>query len=68
MTIHIIDLRNDYSINYTFKVENLVDYKGLDFNASKSLVDNSEPFFKSPSRTSLLDIHPNTIERVNKIL
>ena len=47
---YIIDLPKDFGITYTFNIENLVDYKGLDFNPNNPLANNSspEPFSESP--------------------
>ena len=64
---YVLDLLIDFGISSTFNVENLVDYKGPDFNSSNTLVDEPFPelFSESPSLLSLLsltDIHPITIE------
>ena len=40
---HIVDLSKDFGINYIFNIEDLVDYKGLDFNPKKSLVHGPSP-------------------------
>jgi len=48
MTIlNVIDLSKYFDISYTFNIENLVDYNGLDFNSSNLLVDkpSCELFF-----------------------
>jgi len=47
-----------------------VDYKGLDFNHSKLLIDMPSPesFSESLPLLSLPDTHLNTSERVDKIL
>ena len=34
---YIIDLSQDFSVNSTFNIGDLVDYKGHDFNSSKSI-------------------------------
>ena len=47
---YIIYLPKDFDINCTYNVNDLVGYKGLDFNPSNSLVDkpSPEPFYESP--------------------
>ena len=47
---YVIDLLEDFEINPTFNIENLVEYKGLNFNPSNPLVDEPtpEPFSEGP--------------------
>jgi len=52
---YVVDLSKNFDISFTFNVENLLDYKGPDFNFSNSLVDEASlslflrahPFFYS---------------------
>ena len=48
---YIINLPKDFDINYTFNVENLVNYKGLEFNPNNLLVNkpSSELFSENLS-------------------
>ena len=64
---YIINLLRDYSISYTFNVNDLVDYKGFDYS---SLIHKSspEPFSESSSLSPLPNTHLITVERVDKIL
>jgi len=53
-----------------FNVENLVDYKGTNFNPNNPLVNEHEPelVFESAKLTAHPNILPNTAEKVDKIL
>jgi len=68
--VYVIDFSEDFEINHTFNIEDLVEYKGPNFNPSNPLVDEStpEPFFERSPLLSLLDINPNTTEKIDKIL
>jgi len=41
--VYVIDLPEDFEINPTFNIEDLVEYKGPNFNHSNSLVDEPAP-------------------------
>jgi len=41
---YVIYLSKDFSISSAFNIENLVDYKGIDFNPSNFFID--EPSYK----------------------
>ena len=56
---YVIDLFKDFSISSTFNVEDLVNYKGLDFI---SLIDEPFPLSLLP------DILHNTADKIDKIL
>jgi len=64
---YVINLPREYSISCTFNVNDLVNCKGFDCS---SLIDrpSSKLFFESPSLSSVSNIHPITVERINKIL
>ena len=55
MIIYVIDLLINFDISSTFNIEDLEDYKGLDFML---LVDGTslKPIFESPSLSPLQDI------------
>jgi len=61
--IYVIDLSIDFGIIFTFNVDCLVDYKGLDII---SFVD--ELIFESPFLSPLSDVLPYTTCQVNKFL
>ena len=67
---YVIDLPEDFEINPTFNIEDLVEYKGLNFNPRNPLVDEPtlEPFYEGPRLPPLPDINPNTSEHIDKIL
>ena len=57
--IYIIYLPKDFDISYTFNIEDLVNYKGLNFNPNNPLVDKPSPelFSVIPSLPSPSDTH-----------
>ena len=67
---YVIDLPKDFEINSTFNIEDIVEYKGSNFNPSNPMVDEltPEPFSERPSLLPLPDISPNTTENIDKIL
>jgi len=64
---YAIDLLRDYGISCTFNINDLVNYKSFGFS---SLNDKSShmPFSESFSLSPLLNTHPITAEKVDKIL
>jgi len=67
---YVIDLPEDFRINPTFNIEDLVEYKGPNFNPNNPLDDEPtpEPFSEGPLLPPLPDISPNTTENIDKIL
>ena len=60
--IILIDLFQDFSISFTFNVEDLVNYKSPDFNPNNLLIDEPflKPFYGNLSLSPFSDIHLNT--------
>lgn len=42
--MHVMDLPKDFCVNYIFNVEDVLDFKGHDFNPLTPLLD--EPFYE----------------------
>ena len=59
-----------FKISRTFNIDDLVDYKGPDVNSGDPLVDEPslELFSENPSLPPLSEIHPNIVEKIDKIL
>ena len=66
---YVIDLSQDFSISSTFNFEDILDYKGSDFNSSNLLNDEPSPEpISETSFPSLSNILPNAIDQFDKIL
>ena len=61
---HVVDLSKYFDINYTFNIEDLVDYKNFDFNSINPQDDKPslELFSESLLLPSLPGIHSNTVK------
>ena len=67
---YVIDLPKSFHINFAFNIEDLMDYKGLDFNLSNQLDDepSHEPIFERLSLPPLSNILLKTSHQVANIL
>ena len=66
---YVIDPPEDFGFNPTFNIEDLVEYRGPNFNPSNPLVDEPTPeLFSEGPPLPLPDISPNTTENIDKIL
>jgi len=58
----------NFDINSIFNIEDLVDYKGFDFNPSNLLMNHPMSLFLRPYLPPISNILPNTVGQINKIL
>jgi len=67
---YAIDLLKNFGTSFIFNVEDVVDYKGLDFNPGNPLVDEPfpEPIFESAPIFFHSDNLSNIADKVDKIL
>ena len=67
---YVIDLSQDFGTGSIFNIEDLVNYKGPDFNLSNSLDDeiSLELIPERPSFPSLSNKLPNTMDQIDKFV
>jgi len=60
----------DFDISSIFNIEDLVDYKGFDFNSTNFLIDepSRKPIFERSSIPPISNIMTTTVDQIDKIL